>query len=480
MSLAQKGLSGFIYTLSSSVLNKIIIFIGGIYIARILGPEEFGLVGMLYVIFAVSNFMITGGFGLALVREKHITEADKATVFYFNVIVSFSLYVLLWFGAPLIADFYNKQELLMLTRLMGLDLIFGSLTIVQKSVLQRELRFKFLSVLVVISGLVVTIISVILATVGFGVYALAIKFILTNLIITILLFSYNPWFPQGFINKESFKRLFAFGSNVMFLGLMNNIFGNLNQVIIGKYFSAAQVGFFNQGNMLKNNVTSTLNDTVMSVTFPMLAKLQDDKKRLKAAYQRIIRINSFTIFPAITILILTADPFIIGLLGEKWRGSIVFLQILGISGLVLHLHSINQNVLKVFGGGRDYLHQGFFRNALTVVGIAITVNISVVAMAWAFVAGEFLQLFINVYYSNKYIKFTFLEQFKIMLPLILITFLMGLCVYTIGLYEYTSDLLKLTVMGVSGTIIYLFFAIVFKLEAFYELKDLLSKRFIKK
>jgi O-antigen/teichoic acid export membrane protein len=476
LSLAQKGLSGFIYTFSSSIISKIIVLAGGIYLARLLSPEDYGLIAMLYIIFAVSNFMITGGLGLALIREKTITEADKATVFYFNILVSICLYVLLWFGAPLIASFYEREELIFLTRVMGLDLLFKSLTIVQISVLKRELKFKLLGVTEVISKIVVIGTAVLLAYSGFGVIALAVKFILGSLVTSIILFAFNPWLPIGFITRKSFNKLFAFGSNVMLLGFVNSISSNLNQVVIGKYYSPISLGFFNQGNMLKNNVANTLNDTVMNVTFPMLAQLQDDKEKLKAGYQRIMRINTFTIFPIVTILILTAEPLIIGLLGEKWRGSVIFLQILGISAYVRHLHSINLNVLKVYGKGKDYLAQGFFRNGLTILGILIAVNFSVIAMAWAFVITEFLQLFINVYYSNKYIRFTFKEQFKIMLPIILITVAMGVSVYFIGLLDYRWSLLKLLIMSSTGMVIYLILAFLFKTKASTEVMTLIKNK----
>lgn len=480
MSLAQKGLSGFIYTFSASIINNIIVLAGGVYLARLLAPEDYGLVAMLYIIFAVSRFMISGGLGLALIRGETITEADKSTVFYFNIIVSSLLYTLIWFCAPLIAGFYGKQELVSLTRWMGLDLLFSSLTIVQLSVLQRELKFKFLSIIQIVGGITVTTVALILAYLGFGVMALAIKFILGGLVSSIMLFTFNPWLPKGFMTKESFKKLFAFGSNVMLLGFANSIFGNLNQVIIGKYFSTASLGFFNQGNMLKDNVVSTLNDTVMQVTFPMLAQLQTDKERLKAGYKRIMRINSFTIFPLITILILTAEPLIIGLLGEKWRGSIIFLQILGISGYVRHLHSINLNILKVYGKGKDYFHQGLFRNGLTILGILIAVNISVIAMAWAFVIGEFLQLFINVYYSNKHIKFSFKEQLQIILPLVLITLVMGICVYLTGLLINLWPLLKLLLMCIVGIVSYLSLAALFKIDAFADFRTLIMSKIRKK
>lgn len=476
MSLAQKGLSGFIYTFSSSIINKVIVFAGGIYLARLLTPKDYGLVAMLYIIFAVSTFMISGGLGLALIRERVVTEEDKATVFYFNIIVSISLYLILWFSAPMIARFYGEDQLILLARLMGLDMLFKSLTIVQVSILKRQLKFKILSVVDIISMVVVIATSIYLAYMGFGVMALAIKFILGSLISSIMLFLFNPWIPKGFIKKESFKKLFSFGGNVMLLGFVNSVSRNLNQVVIGKYFSPSSLGFFNQGNTLQDTVTSAMNDTVMTVTFPMLAQIQDDKERLKAGYQRIMRINTFTIYPIITMLILTAEPLIIGLLGEKWRGSIIFLQILGLSGYVRHLHSINLNVLKVYGQGKDYLSQGFFRNGLTILGILITVNISVIAMAWAFVITEFLQLFVNVYYSNKYISFKFREQWQVMYPIILITIITAFFVYILSYLEFAHPVIKLLVLSTSGMSLYLLLSFIFKLEALQDMKSIMGNK----
>lgn len=476
MSLTQKGFSGFIYTFVSSVLSKVLLFGGGIYLARLLTPEDFGLVAMIYIIFAISNFLISGGFGLAIIREKTITEADKSTVFYFNVLTSVFLYILIWFGAPGIADFYQREELVFLTRLMGLDLLFNSLTIIQNSVLQRELKFKYLSIIQVVSGVITIIVAILLAHTGFGVIALAVKFILASFVSSIMLFIINPWIPKGFINKKSFKKLFAFSSHVMLLGLVNNITRNIHQVVIGKYFLAPSLGFFNQGNMLKDNVTNTLNDTVMKVSFPMLSQLQDDKARLKKSYLRLLEINTFTIFPIITILILTAEPLILGLLGEKWQGSIVFLQILGISGYVRHLHSINLNILKVYGKGRDYLAQGIIRNGVTIIGILIAVKYSVIAIAWALVVTEFLQLFVNVYYSNKYINFKFSEQFKLIFPIILITILMAISVYGLSLISFPNELLKLFVLGIGGLFIYVGLSFLFKIKALYEIVGLIKPR----
>ena len=215
----------------------------------------------------------------------------------------------------------------------------------------------------------------------------------------------------------------------------------------------------------------------MTVTFPLLSKLQHDKKRLKSAYQRIMRVNTFTIFPVVTILIITAEPLILGLLGEKWSGSIVFLQILTLSAYVMHLHRINLNILKVYGKGKHYLLQGVFRNGLTILGIIIAVNISIIAMAWAFVITEFLQLFINVYFSNKYINFKFKEQLKIIFPIILLAISMAFFISFISLYEFQIQILKFIVLSFSGMAYYLLMAYLFKMKVLDEIISIIGSKF---
>ncbi|MCH8534615.1 MAG: lipopolysaccharide biosynthesis protein [Flavobacteriaceae bacterium] len=476
MSLAQKGLSGFLYTFGSSLISKGLGLAGGIYLARLLSPEDYGLVAMLFIFFSISNFLVTGGFGLALIREKEITEEDKSTVFFFNLIVSLVLYACIWIASPYIAKFYDEPILEILAKIMGLDMIFKSLTIVQQSTLKRDLKFKELGIVSVFNGIIVISVAVVLAYYGFGVYALVVKFVLGSLGASILLYLINPWKPTSFIKKNSFKKLFAFGSNVMILGLVNSVTREFHKAVIGRYYSTASLGFFNQGSMLKDNLSNTFTETISKVTFPMLSKLQDDKERLKRGYIRILQINSYVIFPLISMLILVAEPLILGLLGEKWSGSIPFLQILCISAYVHHLHKINLNVLKVYGKGKDYIMQGVIRNMLTITGVIIGAYISIYAIAWSLVITEFLQIFVNIHYSNKYIKFRFKEQFKVMLPLIALSLGMSFTVYGIGFFDYSTEILKLIIMLATGCLSYVVLSLVFKVNAFNELIMLLNKK----
>lgn len=471
MSLAKKGFTGFIYNFSSSLFNKGFAFIGGILLARLLTPEDFGLVAMLYIFFEVSQTLVTAGFGQAIIREPNLTETDKSTVFYFNLITSIFLYSLLWIGAEGIAGFYGKPQLVFLIKLMGLGLLFNSLTIVQRSTLNKNLQFKLLSIVEVVSGVFTVVIPLVLAFYGWGVYALAVKYIIGSLISSIMLFVLSPWIPTGFINKMSFNKLFGFSFSVMLLGLVNAISRNLNQVVIGKFFSAASLGFFNQAYAFRTAIISTLNNTVMKVSYPMLSKIQDDRERLKKGYQRILSVNSFTIFPIITILILTAEPLVNGLLGEKWTGTIVFIRIIAVAGYFRHFQLINSNILQVFGKGKDYLMQGLIRNGMTIVGVIIAANISVIAIAWAFVITEFLQIFVNVYYSNKYLSFKMNEQFRLLYPIVGVTLLTGVAIIGLNMIRIENDLIRLVFLVVSGLVIYMSLAFLLQLEA---LKDVIG------
>lgn len=476
MSLAQKGFSGFIYTFSSSLANKGLAFVGGIVLARMLTPEDFGLVAMLYIFFELSQSLVVAGFGQAIIREPDLTEADKSTVFYFNLLTSIVFYVLLWFGAESIAGFYGKPQLVILVKLMGLELLFNSVTVIQKAMLTRDMKFKILSIAQVISGLFTVVIPLVLAYYDWGVYALAVRFVIGSLITSIILFVANPWIPQGFVSKQSFQKLFAFSYAITLLGLVNTVSRNINQVVIGKYFSTASLGFFNQATSFRTTAVNTLNNTVMQVSYPMLSKLQKDKARLKQGYQRILRLNSFTIFPVVTILILVASPLIMGLLGAKWAGTIVFLKIVAIAGYFRHFQNINNNILKVYGKGKDYLMQGVIRNGMTIIGVVIAANISVVAMAWAFVITEFLQVFVNIYYSNKYLSFKLREQTVLLLPIIGVTLLMALAVYLLDFIPIANPLIKMIFLSFSGILIYFVTATVFRLEVLKDIKQIVRKK----
>lgn len=479
MSLVNQAFSGFKYVFLSSIISKAIILGGGIILARILTPEDFGLLAMLYIIFEVSSFLMTAGFGLVLIREKSITEEDLSTVFWFNLLVSIILVLLVWILGQRIVDFYNEPRLLWLSRLMSLNLIFSAFGIVQKSIFQRNLFFKKLSIVEVLSSVISIIVAIILAYNNFGYYALGVKYILTSLLATIMLYAFNPWKPKYFIRKKSFAKLFAFGGNVMLLGLVNTVSRNAHQIVIGKFFSVSSLGFFNQGNMLKDNIVNTVSTSISQVIFPILSKIQEDKLKLKNAYSRILAVSSFVIFPLVTIFFFIAKPLIIFLLGVKWEGTVIFFKILLIGAALNHIHKINLNVLKVCGKGSDYLMQGIFRNGITLTAVFIGLKYGAVGIAIGLVISEFIQLGINAYYSNKHIKFNLVEQFNVMVPIIsLNTFLVLFTVFCNHFFNFYSFYF-LFIYPLIYLMLYILLSKLFKLTSLREITQILYSRFPK-
>lgn len=479
-SLSQKALKGFTYTFTSSIITKLVILLGGIYLARLLNPEDFGLIATLYIIFELSGFLISAGFGLVLIREKSVSEEDLSTVFWFNLLISILLVVLIWISGHRIVDFYREPRLLWLSRIMSLNLIFSALGIVQKSMFQRRLDYKKLSIVEIFSNSAAIIIAIILANNSFGYNALAYKYVLTNLISTLILYLYNPWRPTSFININSFKRLFNFGGNVMLLGLVNTISRNAHQIVVGKFFSTSTLGFFNQGNMLKDNIVNTVSTSISQVTFPILSKLQENKQRLKEGYIRILAITTFAIFPIVIIFFFISKPLILFLLGVKWQDTSQYFQILLIGGSVSHIHGINLNVLKVYGGGKDYLIQGIIRNFLTLSSIAIGIQFGPVGIAIGLMISEFLQLFVNTYYSNKYIDFKFSEQFSIILPVIILNLFFITASLSLQFFIETNTVVFLFAYPVTFMIMYIYFANYFHLSVYTDIKDIVFIKFFNK
>jgi O-antigen/teichoic acid export membrane protein len=477
MSLTTKAFSGFSFIFLTTLISRLAAMAGVIVLSRLLNPEDFGLIATLYIIFEISSFLISAGFGLVIIREKEISEADLATVFWFNLMMSFTLMFLIWISSPMIADFFNQPRLELVARIMSLNLVFSSFGLVQSSMFQRELNFKIVSLIPMFASISSTIVAVVLAYSGFGHLSLAYKFIVGSFLTSLLYYWIRPWSPKFFIKTANFKRLFAFGGNVMLLGLVNTISRNLHQIVISKYFSISALGYFNQGNNLKDSIIDTISETTYKVSFPLLAKLQNDHERIKSAYRRILGITSYAIFPTIVLLIITAKPLIIVLLGVKWLETVFYFQIFLISGGIKHIHKMNLNILKVFGKGKDYLMQGVFRNIMVIFFILVSLRFGPKGVAIGLICADFMQIFINIYFSNKHLKFSLFDQLTTMLPIIILNgFILLIGVLIVENVSF-SDVATLLIVPPILLIIYLALSHLFSLKAYLELKEMIGHRF---
>lgn len=477
MSLGQKTLSGFVWTFTSNIGTKFSTLIVGIILARLLSPEVFGLVAMLYIFFEVSQSFVDSGFSQALIRENKLTEEDKSTTFSVNVIVSVLFFGMLWFSAPYIASFYEEPILVDLTRFMGLNILIQAVTFVQRATFTQELRFKELSIISVVSSSGAGIVAIVLAYLDYGVWALAIKYVLSTIITTGILWSINPWFPKYFIVSESFKRLFGFGSKLFISGLINTIYSNIYKVIIGKVFSAAMLGFYTQAQLYVNQVTQGAVSTLQMVTYPILSKTRDDEERLKQAYRKIILASSFVIFPATIGLALVAEPMILTLVGEQWLPAASFLQLLCVSGALYHLHSINLNVLKVMGRSDLFLKLEVIKKINITIAIIVGIQFGIWGLLIAKIISSYVALYINMYYTKDFIDYPQLEQFKDLTPVILHTVPMAVGVYVTVNFIDLAHYYLLAIGVITGGLLYVATTILMKSEALKHIQNILGHRF---
>jgi len=476
-SLGQRTLSGFLWTFTSETGSRAISFIIGIVLARLLAPEHFGLVAMLYIFFDVSNSFVNSGFSQALIRKDTITEEDKSTTFIINISIAAFFYLMLWYGAPSIARFFDQPQLVSLTRFMGLTVLIQAFVIVQRATFAQQLRFREIGIIALVANLIAGIAGITLAYLGYEVWALAYKYVLLILFKTCIFWILQPWLPKKWFSRDSFAYLFGFGSKLLAAGLLDTFFKNIYKVIIGRVFSATMLGFYTHAQIYVQTASKGSINTIQKVTYPILSKTKNDPLRLKNAYRKIIMASSFIIFPLVTGLALIAEPLILTLVGKQWLPAVPFLQILCISGAIHHLHSINLNILKVVGRSDLFLKLEIIKKANITVAILVGLQFGIWGLMIAQVISSYVALFVNLYYTRQFISYPYHEQFKDLLPVMLLTLPMVLVVYGIVAITTLSVSVKLMLAVGMGATAYLLTSIMVRSEALRDIKSLLGERF---
>lgn len=407
--IVDKSIAGLIWVFTDRFGTLSINFIVNIILARLLTPADFGLIAMVIVFFELSTVFVNSGLAAALIREKEVTDTDKSTVFFFNFAVSILFYVALFFGAPAIASFFDQPLLIWIVRIMGLNIIIGAFTTVHRAILTKEIHFQLQTKSRLIASFISGLVAVILAFQGFGVWALVAKFGLTILIDAIFLWVFNNWKPSLVFSVASFKRLFAFGSNILATNLLEKFFTHLYKLVIGKFFTAATLGFYTQASNFKNLVVNSLFVTLQRVTYPVLATLQDDLGKLKQGYRKILRISTFVILPVLVILGVLAEPILFTLLGAKWLPAVPFLQLICIGGLTHHFSAVNLNMLLVLGHSNLALRLEVVKKITIVIAIIVGIQYGIYGLVIGEVVSSYLALTINAYYSKKFLSYSLVD-----------------------------------------------------------------------
>ncbi len=454
-------------------------FIFGILITRILLPEDYGLVGMILIFMAVGQTLIDSGFGSALIWKKDSTRLDYSTVFYFNIFISLFLYIIVYFLAPLISDFYNEPRLINLIRVLCLNFIILSFSLIQQVLLQKRVDFKALSFINIIGSFFSGILSLYLAVKGFGVWTIVVQMLSKSFITTFFLWVFNKWRPQLEFSWTSLKELFGFGSKLTVAGLINTIFQYLYFNIIGKIFPLTSLGYYTRAVQIQEFPVKTISNIFQRVTFPVFATLQDEPERLKKAVRKTLRTMFFFTFPILLGLIAIADELIEVVLTEKWVPASGYFKLLCLVGLFYIFGAINGEILKTKGKSNWVLKLEIITKIILVINIFVTYRWDISAIIIGQLVTVFISYLMGSFYVWKLIHYSLWQQFKDIFIYLLISVLMFAAVTIISLF-ISDSLIRLLVMTIFGVLFYFFLAWVLKLDEINELKNLVTGKLIKK
>jgi len=451
-SLKHKTLRGTLWSSIERFSVQGVMFVVMIIMARILTPEDYGLVGMLTIFIAISQSLIDSGFSQALIRKQDRSEIDNSTVFYFNIAVGAILYLILFFSAPLIAKFYNEPILIPLTRVISLSILINSFVVVQRALLTVNIDFKTQAKASFSAAIASGIVGITMAYTGWGVWAI-VWYQITNLAVNVgLLWIFSKWRPQLVYSWKSFKELFFFGSKLAASGIIDTLYNNIFLIVIGKIFKASDLGYYTRAQQFAAFPSSNLTGIIQRVTFPVLCTIQDDDERLRSVYRRFLRLSAFLIFPLMIGLAAVAKPLVLLLLKEQWEFAATLLSIICLSMMWYPIHSINLNLLQVKGRSDLFLKLEIVKKCVGIVILCCTIPLGLVAMCWGTVLSSLISLIINTHYTGKLIQVGFLKQMKDLTPSLLYSFSMGAIVWS-SIQFITNDALQL-IIGIILGIIY--------------------------
>lgn len=478
MTLKEKTISGLLWSAIDSVANQSIQFVIGIILARLITPREFGLIGMITIFIAISQTFINSGFSSALIRKKDCTQADYSTVFYYNMAMGIVLYTVLYLSAGVISNFFDEPELKWLVRVLGLDLIIRSLTLIQGTTLTKRVDFKLQTKIAVVSSILSGVLGILMAIEGFGVWSLVARSLTASIISSILLWFWNRWKPSAIFSRESFKELFGFGSKLLVSRLLDTVYNNIYYLIIGKYFAANELGYYTRAKSFNDMPSKNLNTIMSRVTYPVLAQLQDDQVVLKAGYKKMIKNIMFISLVLMSGMAAIAEPMVITLIGEKWRASIIYLQLLCFPAMFYPLHALNLNMLNVLGRSDLFLKLEIIKKILAVPVIFIGIIWGIKIMILGMWIDALISYYLNSYYSGKFINYPLKEQITDILPSVILGLVSGVLVYVAGLLLPASYMIKLMVQLFLGTMVVFGVSELLHLEAYLDIKKIVKTKLI--
>jgi teichuronic acid exporter len=440
-------------------------FILAIILARLLSPKEYGTISLITIFIALATVFVHSGLNTSLIQKKDADEIDFSSVFYLSLLIAALLYLVLFFCAPTISLFYNTPVLVPIIRVLSITLFLGAVNSVQMAMVSRTMEFKryFFSSLggVLGSG----VIGVILAYKGFGVWALVAQQLISNIIITVILWFTIKWRPILAFSLERVGRLFSFGWKLLASGLLNTFFTNIYGLVIGKFYDTVSLGYFNRGQQFPAVIGSNIDGSIQSVMLPALASRQNDIVSVKRLMRRSMKSSSCILMPLMVGLAAVAKPMVSVLLTDKWLPCVPFLQLACISYALYPIHTANLTAINAVGRSDIFLKLEIIKKTMVVVILCATLHHGIYAMAIGQMVSGVIATFVNAFPNKRLLSYSYAEQIGDLLPPVILSILMGACVYLFGLLSI-PDMVKLLLQIVFGAMIYIGISAIFRMESY--------------
>ena len=437
-SLKDKTIKGVAWSGIDNVVQFGVTFVVSIVLARLLSPDDYGLLGLIAVFTAVCTSLINGGFTTALIRKKDATDDDYNTAFIVNLGISLLLYIVIFLCSPLIANFFERHELVGLTRVSSLGMIIGALALVQQTRLTKRIDFKTQAKITLIASVCSGVIGIVMACFDFGVWALVAQQLSVQTLRTVLLWFYNKWIPQLRFSSKSFHELFGFGWKMMVSGVLDTVWKELYQVIVGKFYSPATLGQYTRAKQFSQLFSSNLTSVIQRVTYPVLSNIQDDKERMIAAYRRIIKTTMFITAISMFWLGAMSEPLLYCLIGPKWHEAATYLPLICISSSLYPLHAINLNMLQVQGRSDLFLGLEIVKKIVGLAPLTVCIIYGVMPMLYVNLVTGAICYFLNSYFPGKLLGYTSWMQLKDIAPSYGLATLIAISVYFLKYLPITN------------------------------------------
>lgn len=467
--------ANFIWRFTERTAAQLVTFVVSIILARILSPEYYGTIALVMVFTTILQVFVDSGLGTALIQKKDADDLDFSSVFFFNMFMCVVLYIVMYIASPYIAAFYNDKGLTPIIRFISLTIIISGVKGIQQAYVSRNMLFKrfFFST---IGGTVASaIIGIFLAYKGYGVWALAIQQVSNTAIDTLILWLTVKWKPKFMFSFQRLKRLLRFGWKLLVSALLDTIYGNLRNLIIGKKYTSADLAYFDQGDKLPKAIATNINVSIDSVLLPTMSKVQDKTEAVRTLTRRAIRISVYIVAPLMIGFACCADSLVRLVLTDKWLPCVPFIRILSVSYLFWPIHTANLNAIKAVGRSDIFLKLEVIKKAVGLALLLSTMWFGVKIMAYGLLVECLLGLIVNTWPNKKLLHYGYIDQMRDIAPSVLLAMVMGVAVYCIGLVSM-PEIVKVVAQITLGIVVYVAGSGIFRMKEFeYLIKKLRKK-----